>query len=111
VQVALTFQERHPDTLIVVASDHGHSPQIVPWPSLFADLRDEPQYPPGKVARVRIPEGGVMAVSHGTNENYREEHTGTDVPVYAQGPGAAVVRGLIRQSDLFGIVRRALALQ
>ena len=111
VQVAVTFQERHPDTLILVASDHGHSPQIVPWPSLFAALRDEPQYPPGKVARVRTPEGGVMAVSYGTNEHYREEHTGTDVPVYAQGPGAAAVRGLIRQSDLFGIVRRALALQ
>ena len=111
VRVAVTFQERHPDTLILVASDHGHSAQIVPWPSLFAALRDEPQYPPGKVALVRTLEGGVMAVSYGTNANYLEEHTGTDVPVYAQGPGAAAVRGLIRQSDLFGIVRRALALQ
>jgi alkaline phosphatase len=110
VRVAMTFQERHPDTLILVASDHGHSPQIVPWPSLFAARSGEPQYPPGKMALVRTLEGGVMAVSYGTNAHYQEEHTGTDVPVFAQGPGAEAVRGLIRQSDLFGIMRRALAL-
>ena len=52
-----------------------------------------------------------MAVSYGTNTGRLEEHTGTQVPVYAQGPGAAAVRGLIRQSDLFGIVLRALAVE
>ena len=51
-----------------------------------------------------------MAVSYGTNTTYLEEHTGTQVPVYARGPGAQSVRGLIRQADLFDIVRRALAL-
>ena len=109
VRVAVAFQERHPDTLILVASDHGHSAQIVPWPSLFASRRTA-QYPPGRVARLRTLEGGLMAVSYGTNTGRLEEHTGTQVPVYAQGPGAAAVRGLIRQSDLFGIVLRALAL-
>ena len=111
VRVAVAFQERHPDTLILVASDHGHAAQIVPWPSLFAVRRSDAQYPPGKVARLRTLEGGLMAVSYGTNTHYLEEHTGTQVPVYAQGPGAAAVRGLIRQSDLFRIVRRALALE
>ena len=106
----MAFQERHPDTLILVGSDHGHSAQIVPWPSLFAARRSEAQYPPGKLARLRTLEGGLMAVSYGTNTHYLEEHTGTQVPVYAQGPGAAAVHGLIRQSDLFGIIRRALAL-
>ncbi len=109
VRVAVAFRERHPDTLILVASDHGHAAQIIPWPSLFAS-RAEAQYPPGKVARLRTLEGGLMAVSYGSNTHYLEEHTGTQVPVYAQGPGAAPVRGLIRQSDLFEIVRRALAL-
>ena len=107
VRVAASFQEQHPDTLILVSSDHGHAAQIVPWPSLFAS-RPEPQYPPGKVARVRTLEGGVMTVSYGTNENYLEEHTGTQVPVFARGPGGEAVRGLMRQSDLFGVVRRAL---
>ena len=109
VQVAVAFQERYPETLIVLSSDHGHAAQIIPWPSLFAS-RTEPQYPPGKVARVRTHDGGVMAVSYGTNTTYLEEHTGTQVPVYARGPGAQSVRGLIRQADLFDIVRRALAL-
>jgi alkaline phosphatase len=111
VRAAVAYQDRHPDTLIVVASDHGHSAQIVPWPSLFATSRSDAQYPPGKVALLRTLEGAVMAVSYGTNTRYLEEHTGTQVPVYAQGPGAAAVRGLIRQSDLFGILRRALALE
>ena len=110
VRVAVAFQERHPDTLILVGSDHGHSAQIVPWPSLFASRRDDPQHPPGKVARLRTLEGGLMAVSYGTNAGYLEEHTGTQVPVYASGPGASSVRGLIRQQDLFDVVRRALAL-
>ena len=109
VRVAAAFQARHADTLIVVASDHGHAAQIIPWPSLFAS-RAEAQYPPGKVARVRTLEGGVMAVSYGTNATYLEEHTGTQVPVFARGPGAAGVHGLIQQADLFGIVQRALGL-
>ena len=67
VRVALTFQDRYPDTLILVASDHGHSAQVVPWPSLFGARRGEAQYPPGKVARLRTLEGGLMAVSYGTN--------------------------------------------
>lgn len=109
VRLAAAFQTRHPDTLIVVASDHGHAAQIIPWPSLFASRADA-QYPPGKVARVRTREGGVMAVSYGTNATYLEEHTGTQVPVFASGPGGAGVRGLIQQADLFGIVQRALGL-
>ena len=111
VRAARAFQDRHPDTLILVASDHGHAAQIVPWPSLFSGRPGDAQYPPGKVARLRTLEGGLMAVSYGTNTHYLEEHTGTQVPVYAEGPGAAAVRGLIRQSDLFGIVRSALALE
>ena len=52
-----------------------------------------------------------MAVSYGTNALYIEEHTGTQIPVFAQGPGAATVQGLIRQSDLFGIIVRAMGLE
>ena len=109
VRVAVAFQERHPDTLIVVTSDHGHAAQIVPWPSLFA-ARPETQFPPGKVARVRTLEGGVMTVSYGSNVGALEEHTGTQVPVFARGPGGDAVRGLIRQADVFDILRRALGL-
>ena len=113
VRAAVEYQGRHPDTLIIVASDHGQAAQIIAWPSLFA-LRDgagPPQYPPGKLALIRTPQQGTMAVSYGTNVNNIEEHTGTQIPVFAQGPGAAAMRGLIRQSDLFGIMMRAMGLE
>ena len=109
VAEAVAYQARHPDTLIVVASDHGHAAQIVPWPSLFGE-RPGPQHPPGKVARLRTREGGVLTVSYGSNVGSHEEHTGVQVPVFAQGPGAEAVTGLIRQSDVFDILRRALGL-
>ena len=114
VRAAVDYQGRHPDSLIVVASDHGHAAQIVAWPSLFASKDGsvgQPQYPPGKVALVRTPQEGTMALSYGTNALFLEEHTGTQIPVFAQGPGATAVRGLIRQSDLFGIVVRAMGLE
>ena len=114
VRVAVDYQGRHPDTLIVVASDHGQAAQIIAWPSLFASgdgAGGQPQYPPGKLALVRTPQQGTMAVSYGTNVRNLEEHTGTQIPVFAQGPGGAAVRGLIRQSDLFGIIMRAMGLE
>ena len=113
VRAAVDYQGRHPNTLIAVASDHGQAAQIIAWPSLFAsrDGAGRPQYPPGKLALVRTPQQGTMAVSYGTNVGNLEEHTGTQIPVFAQGPGAAAVRGLIRQSDLFGIMMRAMGLE
>lgn len=113
VQLALDYARTHPETLILVASDHGHAAQIVPIPSLFAPLarRLGPQYPPGRVAVVQMPHGGVMAVSYGSNQGYAEEHTGTQIPVFAQGPGSEAVTGLIRQADLFAVMRSALGLE
>ena len=113
VRAAVNYQEQHPDTLIIVASDHGQTGQIVPWPSLFVSLGragGPPQYPPGKVALIRTPARGTMAVSYGTNVSFAEEHTGTQIPVFAQGPGADGVRGLIQQSDLFRIMMDAMGL-
>ena len=113
VRAAVNYQERHPDTLIIVASDHGQTGQVIPWPSLIESLSEAggpPQYPPGKVALIRTPERGTMAVSYGTNVSVMEEHTGTQIPVFAQGPGAEGVRGLIQQSDLFRIMMDAMGL-
>jgi alkaline phosphatase len=113
VRAAIAYQERHPRTLIVVTSDHGHAGQILPWPSLtvsFGFAGGSPQHPPGKVARLRTPEGGILTVGYGTNVGLLEEHTGTTVPVFASGPGAERVAGLIDQTDVFGLVRWALGL-
>jgi len=112
VQAAVDYAAAHSATAILVASDHGHAAQIVPIPSLFEALAPMigPQFPPGRVAVVEVPHGGVMAVSYGSNRGYAEEHTGTQIPVFAQGPGTEAVRGLIRQADLFEIMRSALGL-
>ena len=67
-----------------------------------------PMHPAGRVALLEPESGGVMAISYGTNKNYLEEHTGTQIPVYATGPGADQVKGLMDQADLFGVMLAAL---
>jgi alkaline phosphatase len=113
VQAALDYAAEHPDTLIMVASDHGHAGQVIPYPSLFDSLGmagGQPIYSPGKFAVVETPEGGVMGVNYATNNGFAEEHTGTDVPIFGQGPGASELDGLIDQTDVFEIIRRAMEL-
>ena len=109
VKVALDFAAEQPETLVVVASDHGHAGQIVPYPSLFASTM-EGMRPAGKFARLRTPEGGGMAVTYGTNDTFLEEHTGTSIPVFAQGPGAEAFRGTIDQSQVFDLMIAAMGL-
>lgn len=113
VNAALEFAEAHPETLVIVTSDHGHAAQIVPVPSLFASMIKlvGPQYPAGLVAVLDVPHGGVMGVTYGTNQGLVEEHTGSQIPVYAQGPGSERVRGLMRQADVFDVMREALGLR
>ena len=109
VRAAMEFAEGRDDTLIVVSSDHGHSAQIVPHPSMFEGA-PQPQYPPGKVAVVETMEGSLMGISYGSNKYGIEEHIGTQIPVYAQGPGAHRVQGLMRQGDVFDVMREAMGL-
>ncbi len=114
VQVALDYAERNPGTLIVVASDHGHAAQIIPYPSLFAAMvrgsGEEVPHSPGRFAVVETPEGGVMGVSYATSTGIFEEHTGTAIPVFGQGPGSEGLHGIIDQTDVFEILRAALGL-
>ncbi len=111
VKAVLEFAMGRDDTLIVVASDHGHSPQIVPYPSMFAGGPvPQPQYPPGKLAVLETLEGSLMGISYGSNKLGIEEHIGTQIPVFASGPGAERVRGLMRQSDVFDVMREAMGL-
>ena len=113
VQAALDYQASHPNTLILVASDHGHAAQIIPYPSLFAALAassGKSVHSPGKFAVVETPEGGAMGVSYATSNGSSEEHTGTSIPVFGQGPGAEKLRGIIDQADVFTILKTALGL-
>jgi alkaline phosphatase len=89
VQVALAFQEKKPDTLIIVTGDHAHSTQIV------GGVTDGKQ-----VATVQTADGDPMTVAYSTSE-VGSDHTGAQIRVAASGPQGANVTGVIDQTDLF----------
>ncbi len=101
---ALAYAESHPHTLILVTADHSQAAQLVPADSLFADF-PVPIYTPGKVARIRTPEGSLMAVNYATNNFSYEEHTGANVPLFSNEEGRDRVPAFVRQRDLFTIMR------
>ena len=92
VKVALAFQKRNPDTLVVVTADHSHTSQIV----------GESSDTPGFYATVQTADGAALRVSYGTGKTPPGQgHTGARVPVAAIGPQAANVLGARDQTDLF----------
>jgi alkaline phosphatase len=102
IQVGLAYAERHPNTLIVVTADHGHTSQIID-PQTTAD------HSPGAISTLLTHEDVSMVVNYATNLHTRSQsHTGTEVRVAAQGPQAANVVGVIDQTDLFHVMARAL---
>lgn len=106
---ALAFAERVPDTLVIVTADHGHAAQIIPEESLFSGY-GVPVYTPGHLVRLRTADDAIMSVSYATNLFYAEEHTGVQVPLFANEPGRALIRPMIDQPDLFEIMRTHLGL-
>ncbi|SFW77284.1 alkaline phosphatase [Amycolatopsis australiensis] len=95
------FARSHPDTLVLVTADHGHSSQIV-----------EPTATPGLTATLITNEGANMTLAYGTAEpGGSQSHTGTQVRIAGMGPQAANVVGLTNQTDLFGTLKRALKLR
>jgi alkaline phosphatase/streptomycin-6-phosphatase len=105
IQVALDFAKRHPDTLIVVTADHGHTAQIIDAvPATQANH-------PGAYSVLKTIDGANMTVNYATAPlNGSQSHTGTQVRIAAQGPQAANVVGVTDQTDLFHTLARALGL-
>jgi alkaline phosphatase len=101
VQVALDYQRHHPDTLIVVTADHGHTSQIVAAGSNTT----------GVTATLVTHDGANMTISYATTPfPGSQQHTGTEVRIAASGPQAANVLGITNQTDLFFTFARALGL-
>src|SRR4029077_20259725 len=99
----LAYAARHPDTLIIVTADHGHTSQIID-PQTMSD------HSPGAISILTTHEGVDMVVNYATNLHTRSQsHTGTEVRVAAQGPQAANVVGVVDQTDLFHVMARPLA--
>lgn len=103
VQIGLNYAANHPDTLVIVTADHGHTSQIIDMPASAAQ--------PGAFSILKTKEGGTMAVSYASAPvGASQSHTGTQVRTAAQGPQAYNVLGVIDQSDLFYIMGKALGL-
>jgi alkaline phosphatase len=102
VRTSLDYARHHPDTLVVVTADHGHTSQIVP---LATDS-------PGQTATLITADGAQMKINYATTKpGVSQEHTGTEVRIAAQGPQAANVVGVTDQTDLFRTLTRALAVR
>ena len=107
---ALAFAEDNPDTLILVTADHSQAAQLIPAESLFAAY-PIPVFSPGMLARIRTPEGSLMAVNYATTNFFMEEHTGANVPLFGNAVATGRVSNFIAQPDLFGIMRDYLELE
>ena len=105
VQVALKFAEKNKDTLIIVTSDHAHTSQILPQDTTS----------PGLTQKMLTKDGSVMYIGYATavpeGDNVDMNHTGEQVRVAAYGPQAANVNGLLDQTDVHFIIKRALGLK
>ena len=98
--------------LVVGNDEHGHAedtPELakdgLPYTTLgYANG-------PGAISGARtMPATGPSAMQQATVPLYSESHAGEDVPLYATGPGADNVRGVIEQNVIFNFMMRALGL-
>jgi alkaline phosphatase len=106
IGVALDYQRSHPDTMVIVTADHGHTSQIVSEDASGSGL------PTGYSTNVVTKDGQTLTLTYGT-AGYggpgaapvavppSQQHTGTVVPVWGSGPGSADILGTNDHTDLF----------
>jgi alkaline phosphatase len=106
IGVALQFQKTHQDTLIVVTADHSHTSQIV------AEDTSGTGDPTGYSDNLTTRDGQTMRITYGTAGGNPAaaappsmQHTGSVVPVWASGPGAAKVLGTTDHTDSFALLQ------
>ncbi len=97
VQEALKFAKKDGHTLVIVTADHAHTSQIVDGNT------------PGLTAKLATKDGAEMIVAYGTAAaGGSQQHTGSQLRVAGYGPGAANLVGLIDQTDLHFIIKKAV---
>lgn len=109
LQSAMEFASTHTNTLVLVTADHGQAAQMIPDKSLFSNF-GVPVYTTGKVARLRTPEGAVMAVNYATNDFAYEEHTGVHIPLFSNSEGLGRVSSMVTQPQIFTVMKDYLGL-
>ncbi len=103
IGVALDYQRRHPDTLIVVTADHAHTSQIV------GEDTTGTGNPTGYSNNLITKDGQTLRITYGTAGGNpaaaappSQQHTGSVVPIWGGGPGG---RGDPRHDRPHGPVR------
>ncbi|RNL62002.1 alkaline phosphatase [Nocardioides marmoriginsengisoli] len=96
VQAALAFARKDNNTLVIVTADHAHTSQLVDGNT------------PGLTVKLTTNEGSPMTVAYGTAAaGGSQQHTGSQLRVAGFGPGAGNLVGLIDQTDINFIIKRA----
>jgi alkaline phosphatase len=105
IGVALDYQRHHPDTLIVVTADHAHTSQIV------GEDTSGSGDPTGYSNNLITADGQTLRVTYGTaggttppDAPPSQQHTGSVVPIWANGPGGAAILGTTDHTDLFDVL-------
>jgi len=105
IKVAQEYARSHPDTLIVVTADHAHTSQIV------GEDTSGTGNPTGYSNNLTTADGQTLRVTYGTAGGATppaappsQQHTGSVVPAFASGPGAAAVLGTTDHTDLFEVL-------
>ena len=106
IKLALDWAAAHPDTLIIVTADHGHSTQIVPLPK-------PDNHSSGLMSTLTTADKANMTLLYGTNSiccasEHSMEHTGTQVRIAAQGPQAFRLLGVHDMSEVFHLMAQAI---
>ena len=101
--IALTHAEIHPETLVIVTADHAQAAQIIPEPSLFAQI-PVPIFSPGHVARLTMADGSLMTINYATNTFRAEEHTGANVPLFANQQALGRIPTFLRQREVYDVM-------
>jgi alkaline phosphatase len=97
VRVALDFQKKNPNTLVIVTSDHDCGGMAVEWP--YGEFPPAGAIPIKDMDNLPNPHGGVWTSNH---------HTAVDVPIMATGPGAERVSGRMDNTNIFEIMHISL---
>jgi alkaline phosphatase len=106
IKVALDWAETHPDTLIIVTADHGHSTQIVP--------EQKPgDHSAGLMSTLITSDKANMTLLYATNSvccasQHSMEHTGTQVRIASQGPHAFRLLGVHDMAEVFHLMAQAM---
>jgi alkaline phosphatase len=107
IRVAMDFAHSHPDTLVIVTADHGHTSQIVP-----ADATER-DHPAGLMSTLVTADKSPMVVAYSTNaaccsREHAMEHTGVQVRVAAIGPDAEEVSGTHDMTEVYHFIAKAI---